>query len=124
MAISDTRRLGRESFERKRWTEAYARLSEAERAAPLGPNDLERLATAAYLIGKDSESAAAWGRAHQEYLRRDATRDVRYETQLPSAHPASPASDPIEPAPAPTVSFHTCSSACRKTEVACAPLTP
>ena len=72
MVIPDTLRPGRESFERKRWTEAYTRLSEAERAASLDPDDLERLATAAYLIGKDAESTAAWGRAHQEYLKRDA----------------------------------------------------
>lgn len=35
---------------------------------PLEADDLERLATAAYLIGKDEESADLWARAHHEFL--------------------------------------------------------
>jgi DNA-binding CsgD family transcriptional regulator len=61
---------GRSSFAQRDWTEAYTRLSEADRDAALEPDDLERLATAAYLIGKEADSAAIWARAHHEFLRR------------------------------------------------------
>jgi DNA-binding NarL/FixJ family response regulator len=43
-------------------------LTTANRDEPLEPTDLERLATAAYLLGKDAESAEIWTRAHQEFL--------------------------------------------------------
>ena len=61
---------GREAFERKAWAEAYRLLQAAERAAPLEPEDLERLATAAYLIGRDEESETYRTRAHQIFLER------------------------------------------------------
>lgn len=50
------------------WADAYAELRAAD---GLSAGDLERLATAAYLTGRDDESFAAWGRAHQEWLRVD-----------------------------------------------------
>jgi DNA-binding NarL/FixJ family response regulator len=59
---------GREAYARQAWGEAYDRLSAADREAPLGAEDLERLATAAYLVGRDAESADRWARAHQEFL--------------------------------------------------------
>jgi len=34
----------------------------------LGPEDLERLATAAYLVGRDADSEEVWTRAHHEWL--------------------------------------------------------
>ncbi|HSM12710.1 MAG TPA: LuxR C-terminal-related transcriptional regulator [Thermoanaerobaculia bacterium] len=60
---------GREAFERQEWTAAFARLAAADAIRPLEAADLERLATAAHLIGRDSESEQAWARAHQERLR-------------------------------------------------------
>ena len=59
---------GREAYARQEWGEAYRRLSSADREEPLGPDDLERLATAAFLLGKEEESALVWGRAHQAFL--------------------------------------------------------
>lgn len=59
---------GREAFSQRAWTVAYACLSGADRQAPLQPADVERLATAAYLIGKDTESTELWSRAHREFL--------------------------------------------------------
>src|SRR5512143_407492 len=59
---------GRESFRHRSWAEAFARLAAAEDA--LDPSDLERLATAAFLIGRDAESDEAWARAHREWSRR------------------------------------------------------
>lgn len=69
---------GREAFDAQAWAEAYAQLSAADHASPLGPEDLERLAAAAYLTGKDDESDDLWARAHRERLRLgDTARAVR-----------------------------------------------
>lgn len=66
-----TLQLGRSSYERQAWADAYAQLSAADREAPLGPEDLERLANAAYLIGKEPESEELLARAHHEFLRQE-----------------------------------------------------
>jgi len=65
---------GRSAFATQAWSDAVAALTEADRAAPLGPDDLERLATAAYLTGRDAASAEAWTRAHHQLLARDEPR--------------------------------------------------
>ena len=49
---------GRESFDRKAWADSYRLLQAAEQDGPLEPEDLERLATAAYLMGRDEETGA------------------------------------------------------------------
>jgi DNA-binding CsgD family transcriptional regulator len=67
---SEALTAGRDSFARDRWADAYLRLSEADRESPLDAEDLERLATAAYLLGHDRECAELWGRAHGEFLNR------------------------------------------------------
>jgi DNA-binding CsgD family transcriptional regulator len=69
--VGDALDQGRTAFAGQAWSDALARLSEADRASPLEPEDLERLATAAYLTGRDEESAEAWARAHHELLARD-----------------------------------------------------
>jgi DNA-binding CsgD family transcriptional regulator len=61
---------GRELFQRQAWGEAYRLLEAADREAPLEPEDLERLATAAYLVGRDDESEDFRARAHQMFLAR------------------------------------------------------
>jgi hypothetical protein len=43
-------------------------LSAADQNTSLEPEDLDRLAMAAYLIGKDAESADTWARAHQLFV--------------------------------------------------------
>jgi DNA-binding NarL/FixJ family response regulator len=70
MALPDAREKGRESFARQAWGEAYAQLSAADRAGMLDPEDLERLAAAAHLLGRDEEGIDLWGRAYQEFLSR------------------------------------------------------
>jgi DNA-binding CsgD family transcriptional regulator len=62
---------GRACFDRGAWAEACAALSAADREASLEPEDLDRLATAAYLAGRDAESAAARARAYDAFLTRD-----------------------------------------------------
>jgi DNA-binding NarL/FixJ family response regulator len=69
MAVVDELDRGRESFRRRAWGDAYAQLSAADQDAPLGLDDLERLAAAAYLAGEDAASTGAWVRAHQECVR-------------------------------------------------------
>jgi DNA-binding CsgD family transcriptional regulator len=59
---------GRDSFARRAWSEAHERLSLADRAAPLDADDLELLATAAYMLGRDDEHVSALERAHHAHL--------------------------------------------------------
>jgi ATP/maltotriose-dependent transcriptional regulator MalT len=58
--------LGREAFARRQWGKAHALLNTGD---PLGVDDLERLAVAAYLLGRDEESDEAWQRAQLECVR-------------------------------------------------------
>lgn len=60
---------GREAFSRRAWREAFDYLSAADQAAPLAAEDVERLATAATLVGRD-DGPDFWARAHQEFLNR------------------------------------------------------
>jgi DNA-binding NarL/FixJ family response regulator len=50
------------------WQAAYTELSDADRAAPLGADDVELLATAAYMLGRDDEWTAGLERAHHLHL--------------------------------------------------------
>ncbi|MDH3235589.1 MAG: LuxR C-terminal-related transcriptional regulator [Alphaproteobacteria bacterium] len=59
---------GREAFAQQKWREAYELLSAADRESPLGPADLERFATAAYLVGQDAHAATNWTRAHHDLI--------------------------------------------------------
>ena len=65
-----TLRRGRKSFEQRAWSDSHRLLTAADREAPLEPEDLERVATAAYLMGRDDESEAFRARAHQAFLDR------------------------------------------------------
>jgi DNA-binding CsgD family transcriptional regulator/predicted negative regulator of RcsB-dependent stress response len=58
----------RAAFERYAWPDAYEHFTAADRAAPLAPADLERLAVAAFLLGADEASSEAWERAHHGFL--------------------------------------------------------
>lgn len=78
MTTAEALARGRECFARRAWADAFAELSAADREAPLEPEDLERLATAAYLIGSDDDSVEVWERAHRELLSRgDVMRAAR-----------------------------------------------
>ena len=63
-----TLRRGRTSFEQRAWAESYRLLQAADREAPLDAEDLERLAIAAYLVGRDDDCEAFTARAHQAFL--------------------------------------------------------
>lgn len=70
MATMDVLDRGRSSFDRREWSAAYEELTAADRRNALDAEDLERLATAACLLGRDEESDRLWGRAHHAYLER------------------------------------------------------
>lgn len=59
---------GRRAFDERAWAAAYAGLMAADRDGGLGGDDLERLAAAAYLTGRDVESDELWARAHHAHL--------------------------------------------------------
>jgi DNA-binding CsgD family transcriptional regulator/tetratricopeptide (TPR) repeat protein len=61
---------GRESYARRAWSQAHERLSLADRAAPLDADDLELLATSAYMLGRDDEYVSGLERAHHANLDR------------------------------------------------------
>jgi DNA-binding CsgD family transcriptional regulator len=61
-------RRGRDAFARQAWSEAFDQLSAADNESPLEAEDLERVATAAGLTGKDSERDAFGTRAYNEYV--------------------------------------------------------
>jgi DNA-binding CsgD family transcriptional regulator len=72
MTVVDSIERGRALFARQAWGEAYAQLTAADREATLDPEDLERLAIAAHLVGRDAESTDVWARAHHAFLGRGA----------------------------------------------------
>jgi DNA-binding CsgD family transcriptional regulator len=70
LVVVDALDRGRQASARKAWRDAFAYLSAADEAAALEPEDLDRLATASYLIGKDVDAAGVWTRAYHEFLDR------------------------------------------------------
>src|SRR5262245_33391488 len=60
----DALQRGRESYHQRAWAHAYTSLSLADQADPLSVADLELLATAAYLVGRDVEAGRCFERAH------------------------------------------------------------
>src|SRR5262245_34120321 len=83
--MAEVEALGRarSAFTRREWAESYRLFDAADREAPLDPDDLERLAMTAYLLGRDEESEALHARAHQLCLaRRDTEGAARAATWL------------------------------------------
>ena len=58
----------RAAFDRGEWSVAYARFASLDGRSPLEPDDLDRLASAAYLVGEDAASDQARTRAHARFL--------------------------------------------------------
>jgi ATP/maltotriose-dependent transcriptional regulator MalT len=59
---------GRECYACRRWQEAYQALLDADETSPLDAADLERLATSAYLLGRDLEFQRLLERLHRTCL--------------------------------------------------------
>jgi DNA-binding NarL/FixJ family response regulator len=67
---------GRDAIAQRAWAEAFRALAKADRQRALGPQDLEHLALAAYMLGRSDD--------HVEYLNR-AHRAYQYAGDLPRA---------------------------------------
>jgi DNA-binding CsgD family transcriptional regulator len=77
-STSDALERGRRSYAARAWKDAYAALSSADRAAPLGGADLDLLAASAGLLGRYDEQLTLLERAHHAYLQAGETlRAVR-----------------------------------------------
>ena len=63
-AGSDELERGRESYSSSAWVTAYDSLSRADQLSPLRAKDLELLATAAYMLGREDEWMRILERAH------------------------------------------------------------
>jgi DNA-binding NarL/FixJ family response regulator len=59
---------GRAAYARGAWSEAFESLSGADRVAPLDAGDLELLARAAYMLGRDDDYVGGLERAHHAHL--------------------------------------------------------
>src|SRR6185369_11184660 len=62
---------GRRQHRACAWADCYDALTAADRAAPLGAEDLELLATSAYMLGRDEAYVAVLERAHRAYREQD-----------------------------------------------------
>jgi DNA-binding CsgD family transcriptional regulator len=60
----------RAAFDSRAWSDAYELLRALDTTASLDPEDLDRLATAAYLIGAEAACVDSLARAHAAYLQR------------------------------------------------------
>ncbi len=70
-AVADAaaqRERGRAGYARRQWTDAYEALSSADRAAPLEAEDLELLATSAYMLGREDDYFGALERGYHAHL--------------------------------------------------------
>ena len=65
--------LGRDAFACRSWQDAYERLARADTTTPLGTADLDLLATATFMLGRDEEAVGYLERAHHLHLESGAT---------------------------------------------------
>jgi DNA-binding NarL/FixJ family response regulator len=68
MTVADREKRARGSFERRAWGDAFAELWAAHHEGQLGVEDLERLAVASYMVGRDDACEEAWIAAHHAWL--------------------------------------------------------
>jgi DNA-binding CsgD family transcriptional regulator len=67
----------RAAYAKRAWSAAYEGFAHVEVTARLDADDLQRLATAAYLVGRDDEFYSALERAYQGYAGTDLARATR-----------------------------------------------
>jgi hypothetical protein len=68
MTSADALGRARAAWKARAWARARDAFTAADAAQPLAPNDLQCLATAAYLSGDDPTSISAWSRAYRELM--------------------------------------------------------
>jgi tetratricopeptide (TPR) repeat protein len=69
MAVADGEERARGSFEGLKWGDAYAELSAVHSEGRLEAEGIERLAVAAYMVGRGGDCEEAWMGAHHAWLR-------------------------------------------------------
>jgi DNA-binding CsgD family transcriptional regulator len=69
--IAEKLERGRDSYARQAWREAYESLTAADRSDPLKPDDLELLATSAYMLGHEQEFRDHMERAYRGHTETD-----------------------------------------------------
>lgn len=67
MTVSDAIEQGREAVARRAWARAFQAFARADRVRPLGPQDLEHLAVAAYMLGRNDDHLECMRRAHRAH---------------------------------------------------------
>ena len=65
----DALERGRRAYTERAWADTYVSLTDADRAAPLGPED-ELLAISAYMLGLEDESMRGFERSPRSLRRR------------------------------------------------------
>ncbi|WP_077489751.1 helix-turn-helix transcriptional regulator [Sinomonas mesophila] len=68
MPTSNAIDRGRSAYAERRWADAFEELTRAEREQGLAADDLQRLGTAALLVGRFEEGIGHLGRAHEDYV--------------------------------------------------------
>ena len=66
--VADELKLGREAFGARRWSAATEALGAADERSPLDASNLELLATALFMVGREEEHVVVLERAHQRHL--------------------------------------------------------
>jgi len=69
VATDDELQRARVAYDRRAWGDAYAGLVAVDAQAPLAAADLERMAIAAFLLGRPEDAVAIGARAHLEGVR-------------------------------------------------------
>ena len=78
MGSNDDLQRGRESYSSSAWASAYEQFSRADQLARLAAEDLELLATSAYMLGREDEWMQVLERAYRRYVERaEGRRAVR-----------------------------------------------
>jgi DNA-binding CsgD family transcriptional regulator len=73
-SLSDELEQGRESYARSAWGPAYESLARVDELEPLAAEDLELLATSAYMLGREDEWMRILERAYHRHAEADETR--------------------------------------------------
>jgi len=68
MTVPKAIEQGRKAVAGRAWARAFRAFERADRARPLGPEDLEHLAVAAYMLGRNDDHLECMQRAHREHL--------------------------------------------------------
>jgi class 3 adenylate cyclase len=84
---NETLEAARQAAARYAWAEAFDLFGAADASAPLGPDDLDRMAECAWWVGKMRHCIALRERAHAAYLQAgNARRAARVATELAGHH--------------------------------------